>query len=69
MNIRIATVGLAHPFEVGYEKAFDLMQETANSLGAVGVTCVNTKVVLENLETVYQAVESLKNVDAVCCST
>ena len=73
MNIRIATVGLAHPFEIGYEKAFDLMQETANSLEAVGVTCMNTNVVLENLETVYQAVESLKNVDAdvlmICIAT
>ena len=73
MKINIAAVGLAHPFEVGYDNAMDLLNQTVKSLVEIDVNCINTGVVMHNLETVKEAAESLKQVDAdvllICIAT
>lgn len=73
MKIQVAAVGLAHPFEVGYDKAQNLLDTTAETLGAIGVSCHNTGVVMHDLETVEQAAEALKSAEAdvlvICIAT
>lgn len=73
MKIKIATVGLAHPFEVGYDQAPALLKKTVSVLKAGGVECENTGVVMHDLETVNAAAEKLKASDAaalmICIAT
>ena len=56
MKINVAAVGLAHPFEVGYDQAPALLNQTAEQLAAIGVDCVNTGVIMHDLKTVQDAV-------------
>lgn len=73
MNLKVATVALAHPFEVGYEEAIPLMTKTVEALTASGITCENTGVVLHDLETVKEAAEKLRTSTAdvlmICLAT
>ena len=56
MKINIAAIGLGHPFEIGYENAETLCNQTAEALNSVGVVCHNIDVVLHDLESVEKAV-------------
>ena len=73
MKINVAAVGLAHPFEVGYDQAQYLLDTTAQTLGALGISCQNTGVVMHDLKTVEQAADALKYIDAdvllICIAT
>ena len=73
MQIRIAAVGLAHPFEIGYENARQLLNETAEALCLAGVSCHNTGLVLHDLASVQSAAALLKKVEAdvllICIAT
>lgn len=73
MNIKIATVGLACPFEVGYDLAGELLTTTAEKLTAHGASCHNTGVVMQDLDTVKQAASALESSDAdvllICIAT
>lgn len=73
MNIKIATVGLACPFEVGYDLAGELLTTTAEKLTAHGASCYNTGVVMHDLDTVKQAASALESSDAdvllICIAT
>lgn len=73
MKIRIAAVGLAHPFEVGYDQAETLLNETAATLETYGVSCKNAGIVMHDLNTVEQAAATLKNTDLdvllICIAT
>lgn len=73
MNIKIATVGLAHPFEVGYDNAENLLATTVKTLEAEGISCFDSGVVMHDLATVEQAAENLKKEDfdvlLVCIAT
>ncbi len=64
MKINVAAVGLSHPFEIGFDKAPALLDQTAEQLASIGVDCFNTGVVMHNLETVQAAAAALKGVDA-----
>lgn len=63
MKTRIAAVGIAHPFEVGYDQAGNLLETTVKTLTEAGVECYNTGVVMHDLDTVREAAESLKNAE------
>ena len=73
MKLNIAAVGLACPFEVGYDEAPALLNQTAEELKNIGVACHNIGVVLHDLETVKQAATALKDVEAdallICIAT
>lgn len=73
MELKLAAVGLAHPFEVGYDEAESLLNKTVESLKAVGIKVMNTDVVLHDLETVRKAADVLKTLDAdvlmICIAT
>jgi len=73
MKVNIAAVGLAHPFEVGYDNAENLLNQTADVLIAGGADCKNVGVVLHDLETVKEAAKRLKTMDAdvllICVAT
>ena len=73
MNIKIATVGLAHPFEVGYDNAENLLATTVKTLEAEGISCFDSGVVMHDLATVERAAENLKKEDfdvlLVCIAT
>ena len=73
MKINVAAVGLAHPFEVGYDQAPALLNQTAEQLAAIGVDCVNTGVIMHDLQTVKDAIAALKKADAdvllICVAT
>ncbi len=73
MKINVAAVGLAHPFEVGYDQAPALLNQTAEQLAAIGVDCFNTGVIMHDLQTVEAAANALKGVDAdvllICVAT
>ncbi len=73
MQIHIAAVGLAHPFEIGYENAGQLLDETAEALCLAGVSCCNTGIVLHNLASVQKAAALLKEMDTdvllICIAT
>ena len=73
MKAKIAAVGLACPFEVGFDNADNLLNQTAVTLCAMGVECSNAGVVMHDLETVQKAAEALKHMDAdvllICIAT
>jgi len=73
MKLNIATVALAHPFEVGYDEAIPLLNKTVQALKEQGISCYNTGVVMHDLDTVRETAHSLKNSDAdvlmVCIAT
>ena len=73
MQIHIAAVGLAHPFEIGYENAGQLLDETAEALCLAGASCCNTGIVLHNLASVQKAAALLKEMDTdvllICIAT
>ncbi|MBR5542563.1 MAG: hypothetical protein IKU65_00500 [Oscillospiraceae bacterium] len=73
MKVNIAAVGLGCPFEIGFDQAASLLDTTAATLNAKGINCINTKVVMHDLDTVKQAAETLKSVDAdvllICIAT
>lgn len=73
MEVKIAAVGLAHPFEVGYDNAQNLLETTVKTLEAQGVGCFNSGVIMHDLKTVEEAAEALKkeDVDAllICIAT
>ena len=60
MKLNIATVGLAHPFEVGFDDAENLLNTTAAALKEAGVDCINADVIMHDLATVKKAAEVLK---------
>jgi L-fucose isomerase-like protein len=73
MKTNIAAVGLAHPFEVGYDDAPNLLNKTVYALGKIGIDCKNTNVIMHDLTTVKEASEALKSSDAdvilICIAT
>jgi len=73
MKLSIATVGLAHPFEVGYDDAENLLNQTAKTLEESGVICENVGVIMQDLDTVKKAAEVLKTKDIdllmICITT
>ncbi len=73
MKVNIAAVGLAHPFEVGYDNAENLLNQTADVLRSIGADCQNVGVVLHDLETVQEAASRLKKMDVdlllICVAT
>ena len=73
MKIKIATVGLAHPFEVGYDNAENLLAATVKTLEKEGIDCYDSGVVMHDLATVEAAAEALKREDfdvlLVCIAT
>ncbi|MBQ1931848.1 MAG: hypothetical protein II347_06850, partial [Lachnospiraceae bacterium] len=73
MKIKVGAVGLAHPFEVGYDQADALLLETVQTLEKAGVSCQNAGVVMHDLKTVEQAAATLKNADMdillICIAT
>ena len=73
MEVVIAAVGLAHPFEIGYEHAGKLLDQTAEALNSIGTVCRNTGVVLHDLESVREAASVLKETEAdvflICIAT
>ena len=73
MQIKIATVGLAHPFEVGFDNAENLLATTVKTLEGQGISCFDSGVVMHDLATVEKAAENLKKEDfdvlLVCIAT
>jgi len=73
MNTRIAAVGLAHPFEVGYDKAPELLETTVAALRKQGADVIDAGVVMHDLETVRLAADALKGEDfdvlLICIAT
>jgi len=73
MNLKIATVGLAHPFEVGFDDAENLLNQTAKTLEEAGVICENAGVIMHDLDTVKKAADVLKTKDVdllmICIAT
>ena len=73
MKARIAAVGLAHPFEVGFDDAPRLLSETVKALEAAHVDCLNTGVIMHDLATVEQAAARLRteefDVLLICIAT
>ncbi len=73
MKLKVAAVALAHPFEVGYNEAMPLLDQTADTLEASGISCENIGVVMHDLDTVRKAAEKLKSTDAdvlmICIAT
>ena len=73
MKTNIAAVGLAHPFEVGYDDAPNLLNKTVDALGKIGIDCKNTNVIMHDLNTVKEAADALKSSDAdvilICIAT
>ena len=60
MKIKIAAVGLAHPFEVGYDNAENLLNTTVKTLEKIKVDCFNSGVIMHDLKTVEKAAEKLR---------
>jgi len=73
MNVKIAAVGLGHPFEIGYDQAESLLNTTCKTLESEGIDCVNVGTVMHDLKTVQQAAEKLKTIDMdvllICIAT
>ena len=73
MKINVAAVGLGCPFEVGFNEAENLLNQTAKTLNSLGVDCTNVGVVMHDLETVKRAADALKGLDVdvllICIAT
>lgn len=73
MKANIAAVGLAHPFEVGYNEAEGLLNQTVEALIKIEMDCYNTGIIIHDLETVQSAAKALDNTDAdlllICITT
>lgn len=73
MKVNIAAVGLAHPFEVGFDNAENLLNQTVDALNSLGADCQNVGVVLHDLNTVQEAATRLKNMESdvllICVAT
>lgn len=73
MKANIAAVGLAHPFEVGFNEAEGLLNQTVEALTKIGTDCYNTGIIMHDLETVQSAAKALNNTDAdlllICIAT
>lgn len=73
MNIKIAAVGLGHPFEVGFHEADALLNTTVKTLSECGVDCENVGVVMHDLITVKEAASRLRSIDMdmlmICIAT
>lgn len=73
MKTTIAAVGLACPFEVGFNEATNLLHTTAKTLQEKGVDCIEVPVVMHDLETVKSAVKALKEAEfdvlLICIAT
>ena len=73
MNVKIATVGLGCPFEIGFDQAPQLLNTTVKTLEFIGVECEDVGVVMHDLDTVKQAASKLRGSDAdmlmICIAT
>ena len=73
MKIKIAAVGLAHPFEVGFDNAENLLKQTVKALKDKNADCFNAGVIMHDLATVKKAAEILKKEDfdvlLICIAT
>lgn len=73
MKVKIATVGLGCPFEIGFDQAPQLLNTTVDTLTAMGVDCENVGVVMHDLDTVKQAADKLRGMDMdmlmICIAT
>ena len=73
MKIKIAAVGLAHPFEVGFDNAENLLNTTVKTLKSENVDCFNAGVIMHDLTTVEKAAATLKKEDfdvlLICIAT
>lgn len=73
MKVNIAAVGLAHPFEVGFDDAQRLLGATSEALCAIGANCRSTGVVMHDLPTVEAAAEAVRAADPdvllICIAT
>ena len=73
MEVKIAAIGLAHPFEVGFEHAGEWLEQTAEAIEKTGVRCIRTGIVLSDYETVMCAEKQLNLLDfdvvLVCVAT
>ena len=73
MKVNIAAVGLAHPFEVGFDDAENLLNQTVDALRDAGANCRNVGVVMHDLDTVREAARRLKDADPdallICVAT
>lgn len=73
MRANIAAVGLGCPFEIGFDNAENLLNQSVKALVNMGVDCSNAGVVMHDLETVKRAATVLKSIDAdvllICIAT
>ena len=73
MKTKIAAVGLAHPFEVGFDNAENLLNTTVKALKDENADCFNAGVIMHDLKTVEQAAATLKKEDfdvlLICIAT
>lgn len=73
MRLRVATVGLAHPFEIGFEHAKGLLDDTSKALANVEIDVLQTNVVMSDKDTVDKAVNQLLGSDidllVICVAT
>ncbi|MBO4594500.1 MAG: hypothetical protein J5697_02220, partial [Clostridia bacterium] len=73
MEIKIAAVGLAHPFEVGFDNAENLLCTTVKTLNGQGVNCFSSGVIMHDLSTVEKAADILRKADfdvlLICIAT
>ena len=68
MRPRVALLGIAGEYEVGFAETPSLLIRVAGTLAVAGCDIVNTGVVMHSADTVGQAVEALRRaeVDALC---
>lgn len=73
MKANIVAVGLAHPFEVGFCEAENLLNKTVCALEKEGANCTNVNVVMHDLTTVRRAVDKINKFSAdvllICIAT
>ena len=73
MKTNIAAVGLAHPFEVGFDNSENLLNLTVETLNDTEENCINTRIVMHDLETVKNAAVALRNAEVdvllICIAT
>ena len=73
MKAKAATIGLAHPFEVWFDNAAELLDKTSRAIVKIGVDCIETGVILKDYESVKEAAKKLNGIDfdvlVVCVAT